>query len=176
MCMCTQLFSPVQLFVIPWIVAHQAPLYMGLSWQEYWSRLSFYHPGHLPHPGSEAMSLTSPELAGKFFTTTPPGKPSDSCIYHQVKIQNNSIITSIFHILFKTIHIIFPYPPSCIPSQSPGNHNLSPTSIVLSFQEYCRNGIRQCILFGISFSFRIITLRFIQVIVCINSSFLFIAE
>ena len=175
MCMCTQLFSPVQLFVIPCIVAHQAPLYMGLSWQEYWSGLSFYPPGDLPHPGSEPMSLTSPELAGKFFTTTPPGKPSDSCIYHQVKIRNNSI-TSIFHILFKTIHIIFPYPPSCIPSQSPGNHNLSPTSIVLSFQEYCRKGIRQCILFGISFSFRIITLRFIQVIVCINSSFLFIAE
>ena len=141
MCMCTQLFSPVQLFAIPWIVAHQAPLYMGLSWQEYWSGLSFYPPGDLPDPGIDSASLMSPASGGRSFTTTPPGKPSDSCIYHQVKVQNNSIITFIFHILFKTIHIIFPYPPSCILSQSPGNHNLSPTSTVLSFQEYYRKGM-----------------------------------
>ena len=28
----------------------------------------------LPHPGIESMSLTSPALVGRFFTTEPPGK------------------------------------------------------------------------------------------------------
>ena len=37
-------FSHVQLFVVLWILAPQAPLYMGLSRQEYWSGLSWSHP------------------------------------------------------------------------------------------------------------------------------------
>ena len=42
-CICIGLshFSRVQLFVAPWIVAHQAPLSMGLSRQECWSGLPF---------------------------------------------------------------------------------------------------------------------------------------
>ena len=43
--------SHVRLFVTPWIVAHQAPLSMGFSRQEYWSGLPFPPPGHLPNPG-----------------------------------------------------------------------------------------------------------------------------
>ena len=35
----------------PWTVAHQAPLSMGFSSQEYWSGLPFTSPGHLPDPG-----------------------------------------------------------------------------------------------------------------------------
>ena len=31
-------------------------------------------PGVLPHPGIEPPTLKSPELAGGFFTTVPPGK------------------------------------------------------------------------------------------------------
>ena len=34
-----------------WTVARQAPLSMGFSWQEYWSRLLFPSPGDLPDPG-----------------------------------------------------------------------------------------------------------------------------
>ena len=37
-------------FATPWIVAHQAPLSMGFPRQEYWTRLSFSSPGHLPDP------------------------------------------------------------------------------------------------------------------------------
>ena len=37
-------------------VAHQAPLSMGFSRQEYWSRLPFPSPGNLPNPGSEPQS------------------------------------------------------------------------------------------------------------------------
>ena len=36
--------SRVQLFVTPWTVAHQAPLSMGFSRQEYWNRLPFPSP------------------------------------------------------------------------------------------------------------------------------------
>ena len=53
-------------------VAHQTPLSMGSSRQEYWSGLSFPFPGDLPNPGIEPVS---PELAGGLYTTKPPGKP-----------------------------------------------------------------------------------------------------
>ena len=47
MCMCVlSHFSRVPLFATPWTAAHQAPLSMGLSWQEYWSGLPFPSPVH----------------------------------------------------------------------------------------------------------------------------------
>ena len=49
-------FSRVQLFVTPWIVALQAPLSVGFSWQEYWSGLPFPPPGDIPDPGIEPVS------------------------------------------------------------------------------------------------------------------------
>ena len=48
---------------------------MGFSSQEYWSGLPFPPPRDLPDPGIEPVSLMSPALAGRFFTTAPPGKP-----------------------------------------------------------------------------------------------------
>ena len=49
----------------PWTVAHQAPLSMEFSRQEYCSRLPFPPPGDLPD--SETKSR-SPALAGRFST------------------------------------------------------------------------------------------------------------
>ena len=72
---CACVFSPVQFFVTPWIVAHQASLSMRLSRQEYWSGLPLPPPGNLPDPGIEPESPASPALADRFFTTEPPGKP-----------------------------------------------------------------------------------------------------
>ena len=45
---------------------------MGFPKQEYWNELPFLSAGDLdlPYPGMEPGSLTSPELAGRFFTTT----------------------------------------------------------------------------------------------------------
>ena len=37
-------------------MAHQAPLSMGFSRQEYWSGLPFPSPGDLPDPGTEPRS------------------------------------------------------------------------------------------------------------------------
>ena len=60
------------LFVTPWTVAHQAPLYMGFPRQEYWSGVPLPSPGDLPDPGLQPVS---PISAYGFFTTEPPGKP-----------------------------------------------------------------------------------------------------
>ena len=49
---------------------------MELFRQEYWSGLPFPSPGDLSERGMEPMSLESPVLVGRFFTTAPPGKPS----------------------------------------------------------------------------------------------------
>ena len=70
-------FSHVQLFAILWTVAHQAPLSMGFSRQEYWSGLPCSPPGDLPNPGTEPTSLTTPVLAGGFFTTSTPEKSNE---------------------------------------------------------------------------------------------------
>ena len=67
--------SHIQLFEIPWTVAHQALPSTGFSRQEYWSGLPFPPLGDLPDPGIEPVSPKSPALAGRFFTTEPPGKP-----------------------------------------------------------------------------------------------------
>ena len=68
-------FSHVQLCATPWTIARQAPLSMKFSRQEYWSGLPCPSPGDLPDPGIEHVFPVSPELAGGFFTTEPPGKP-----------------------------------------------------------------------------------------------------
>ena len=64
------MLSHVQLFVTLWTVAYQGPPSMEFSRQEYWSGLPFPLPGDLPNPGIKPTSLTSPALAGGFFTTT----------------------------------------------------------------------------------------------------------
>ena len=51
-------------------VTHQAPLSVGFSRQEYWSGFPWPPLGDLPDPGIGHASLTSPALAGRFFTTS----------------------------------------------------------------------------------------------------------
>ena len=63
-------FSCVQPLATPWTVAHQASLSMGFSRQEHWSGFLYPPPGVLPNPGINPVSLTSPALAGGFFTTS----------------------------------------------------------------------------------------------------------
>jgi len=48
--------------------AHEAPLSVEFSKQEYWSGLPFPPPGDLPYPGIKTVSLESPAWAGRFFT------------------------------------------------------------------------------------------------------------
>ena len=50
--------------LIPWTVACQAPLSIGIRRQEYWSGLPCPPPGDLPNPGVKPVYRVSPELAG----------------------------------------------------------------------------------------------------------------
>ena len=52
----------------------QVSLSMEFFRQEYWNKLPLPPLGDLPDPGIEPTSLSAPALAGRFFTTTPPGK------------------------------------------------------------------------------------------------------
>ena len=69
-------FSQVSRYLIYDVVVQplsciQASLSMELSRQEYWSGLPFPSLGGVSNSGVEPMS---PALAGRFFTTEPPGK------------------------------------------------------------------------------------------------------
>ena len=50
------------------------------SRQEYWNGLPCPPPGDLPAPGMEPESLTSPTLAGGFFTTSATWEVQRECI------------------------------------------------------------------------------------------------
>ena len=69
-------------------VAFQAPLSMGFYRQEYWGGLSFPSPQDLPDPGIEPVTLASPELAGRFFTTSATWEAPNiyKIIYKKVEI------------------------------------------------------------------------------------------
>ena len=73
--LCVRVLSYVGLFATPWTVARQAPVSIEFSSQEYWSELPFISPGDIPNPGIKLVSLMSPGLADRFFTTEPPRKP-----------------------------------------------------------------------------------------------------
>ena len=60
------------LFVTPWTVAHQAPLSMGFSRQQYWSGLPFPPPGDLSDPGIEPRF---PALQADSSLSEPSRKP-----------------------------------------------------------------------------------------------------
>ena len=64
--------SHVLLLATPQTIARQAPPSMGFSRQEYQSGLPSPSQGTLPDPG---IKLESSALAGRFFTTEPPGNP-----------------------------------------------------------------------------------------------------
>ena len=65
-------FSRVRFFGTLWTVAHQAPLSMEFSRQEFWSGLPCPPPGDLPNPGIESRS---PPLQVDSLLFEPPGKP-----------------------------------------------------------------------------------------------------
>ena len=109
-CVCS--YSVVSDSVPPWTVAHQAPLSMGFSRQEYWSRQLFPSPGDLPNPGIELRSLA---LQAVSLATEPPEKPQNTvqCIswesnpglprgrqefYHWTTNASLKILTGIFQL------------------------------------------------------------------------------
>ena len=69
-------FSCVQLSVAPWTVAHQTPLSMGFSRQEYWSGLPCPPPGIFPTQASNPYVLHLLPWQTGSLPLAPPGKPT----------------------------------------------------------------------------------------------------
>ena len=110
-------FSPVRFFASLWIVAHQSPLSVGFSRQEYWSGLLHSPPGDLPDPEIKPTSLMSPALAGGFFTISTTWEAHKSTIF-QYKIKSKLKIKKKnvgLEVLLKSeislLSTFLPYPP-----------------------------------------------------------------
>ena len=83
----------------PWTVAHQVPLSMGFSRQEYWSGLPFPPLGDLPNPGIKPTSPVSPALQADSLPTEPSGNPQEGHSQYSISIRKSNI----------TSHTIFFY-------------------------------------------------------------------
>ena len=90
-------FSRVQLFVAPWIVAHQASLPMEFSTQAYCSGLPFPILGGLPDPGIQPTSLS---LSGGFFTTSAIWEAHWSTGAHSVVV--------LWYIVLSFVYLMYP--------------------------------------------------------------------
>ena len=89
-CLHACMLSRLQFFVIPRTLTHQAPLFMKFYRQEYWNGLPFLTPGDLPDTGIKFSSPESPALAGRFFTTKPPGK---LCVFCVCGVKSSSAVS-----------------------------------------------------------------------------------
>ena len=83
-----------------------SPLSMAFPKQEYWSRLPFPLPRHLPDPG---VKLTSPELAGRFFTTEPTIRETSLVFQASISSLLMQVIIILLWILNSPIFILFKY-------------------------------------------------------------------
>ena len=73
------MLSHVWLFATPWTVAHQTPLFMEFSGQEYRSGLPCLPPGDLPNPGIKLVSpVTLPLQADSLLLSYRGSPPSRS--------------------------------------------------------------------------------------------------
>ena len=91
-------FCCVWLFVTLWTVTHQAPLSIGFSRCEDWSRMACPPPGDLSDPGIEFTSFMSPALAGVFYAT--------SATWEAHSVPELSLIISVFLVCWE-IYIKF---------------------------------------------------------------------
>ena len=82
--LCCAVLSHVPLLATPETVAHQAPLSMGLSGQEYWIGLPCPPPGYLSNPGIKPRPST---LQVDSLPTKPPGKPVNTGVGSQSLLQ-----------------------------------------------------------------------------------------
>ena len=128
-----------------WTVAHQTPLSMEFSRQEYWNGLSFPSPGDLLHPGIEPVSPLSPTLAGSFWVMV------------FLFVKNSILISSISRAHFlkkkknwnechKSNPIITIYPPTALRYKRLLDYRWRPRcSSSLKHQPLCPTLISQCL-------------------------------
>ena len=112
-------FSHVQLFTTVWTVVHQALLSMGFSRQEYCCGLPFPIPGDLPYPGIEPATSA---LAGRFFTTAPPGKRTED--FYDLE---NTLFTIIMIVICHCVARL----PSCVWLCDPRDHSMPKLYVII---------------------------------------------
>ena len=91
-------FRRVRLSATPWTAALQAPLSTGFSTQESRSGLPCPPPGDPPYPGIKPVTLTSPALAGGFFTS--------SATWEAHRSQRPSTLLSLHFLICKTVEVL----------------------------------------------------------------------
>ena len=108
LCLHAQSLCRVQLFATLWTVAHQAPLSMEFSSQEYWSGLPFPSPEDLPNLGIKPWS---PALQANCLLYEPQGKPlwwPNATLKHfsqnvHMWVLWVSVLISLFHHMYATV-------------------------------------------------------------------------
>ena len=76
--MYAQSLSCVWLFAMPWTVAHQAPLSMGIFQARYWSGQPIPSPGDLPDPGTYQGLLNCRRI---LYQLSYQGSPLNICVF-----------------------------------------------------------------------------------------------
>ena len=128
-----KLLSHVQLFATPWTVAHQAPLSMGFSRQQYWSGLPLPSPRDLSDPG---IKPGSPALQADALPSEPSGTPSTCKVWWQrTPLWNQRNMVQSLTLLWK----------SCYSSlHSPINWTQHVTHILFDKQYICGSDTQSC--------------------------------
>ena len=100
--------------VTPWIVAHEVPLIMEFSRQEYCCGLPFPTLGDLCNSGIIPASLVFPALAGGFFSTSTTWKPKKVIMWVIIKywvefpvLYNRSLLVVYF--TCSSMWMLFPF-------------------------------------------------------------------
>ena len=113
-------FSHVRLYRSAWTVVRQAPLSMGFSRQEYCCGLPFPIPWDLLHLGIEPAS---PTLAGRIFTTAPPGEHTED-FYDLENTLYAIIMIGIRHFVVFRL-------PSCVWLCDPRDHSMPKLYVII---------------------------------------------
>ena len=82
----------------PWTAAHQDPLSIEFSRQEYWNGLPFPTLGDIPNP---VIEPGSPTFAGRFFTTEPPGNSIRGMWSIAVRLSKDRYSTCLYSFFWK---------------------------------------------------------------------------
>ena len=98
-CGSTHSLSHIWLFETSWAAAQQAPLSMEFSRQGNWSGFPFPTSGDLPNPGIKSMSLASPALASRFFTTETAEKHTSTTFSLSIPLPMDILIASMSWLL-----------------------------------------------------------------------------
>ena len=109
-------FGRAQLFATPWTMAHQAPLSVGFSRQEYWSGLPHPPPEDLPNQGLNPCLLHLLHWQAGSLPLAPPGKPQclgtrKAHLFLMLRVPHGST-EALLHPVTRGLRLMKAWPPS----------------------------------------------------------------